>query len=158
MAPVLLGVKRVDAPDGEIEFLWNAEEQFARAPEAVDVELFHVQTKSVKERLAPDVYRYRNFDQYEPVERREQVTEDSLRFKPARPGRYVALVSPVAGSPGFPVSEEAYLAGDEESEMPVESDTAARVFSVKGRENAGPWFVGQKAVLNILSPTGGIAW
>ena len=158
MAPVLLGVKRVDAPDGEIEFLWNAEEQFARAPEAVDVELFHVQTKSVKERLAPDVYRYRNFDQYEFVERRERVTEDSLRFKPASPGRYVALVSPVAGSPGFPVGEEAYLAGDEETEVPVESDTAARVFSVKGRENAGPWFVGQKAVLNILSPTGGIAW
>ncbi|MGA7901674.1 MAG: alpha-2-macroglobulin family protein [Terrimicrobiaceae bacterium] len=158
MAPVLFGVKRVDAPDGEIEFLWNAEEQFAPAPEAVDVELFHVQTKSVKERLAPDVYRYRNFDQYELVERREQVTEDSLRFKPASPGRYVALVSPVAGSPGFPVSEEAYLAGDEESEVPVESDTAARVFSVKGRENAKPWIVGEKAVLNVLSPTGGIAW
>jgi uncharacterized protein YfaS (alpha-2-macroglobulin family) len=158
MAPALLGLKRGDGADGEIEFLWNAEEQFAPGPEAVDVELFRVQTKSVKERLAPDVYRYRNFDQYERVERREQVTEDSLRFKPASPGRYVLLVSPVAGSPGFPVSEEAYLAGKEESEVPVESDTAATVFSVKGREDAKPWIVGEKAVLNVLSPTGGIAW
>jgi alpha-2-macroglobulin len=158
MAPVLLGLKRVDAPQGEIEFLWNAEEQFAQAPEAVDVELFHVQTKSVKERLAPDVYRYRNFDQFELVERREQVTEGSLKFKPAKPGRYVALVSPVAGAPGFPVSEEVYVAGGEESEVPVESDTAVTVFSVKGRESAKPWIVGEKAVLNVLSPTGGIAW
>jgi hypothetical protein len=50
--------------EGEIEFLWDAEEEFAKTPEAVNVKLYRVQTKSVKERLAPDVYRYRNFDQY----------------------------------------------------------------------------------------------
>ena len=158
MAPVLLGVKRGEGKEGEIEFLWDAEEEFAKTPEAVNVQLYRVQTKSVKERLAPDVYRYRNFDQYELVEERERVTEDSIKFKPGKPGRYVALVSPVAGEPGFPVSEQVYLEGDEESEVPVESDTAATVFSIKGRENAKPWMVGEKAVLNVLSPTGGVAW
>ncbi len=158
MAPVLLGVKRGESGQGEIEFLWEAEEQFAEAPEAVNVQLFRVQTKSVKERLAPDVYRYRNFDQYELVEQRERVTANSIKFKPGKPGRYVALVMPVAGTPGFAVSEQAYLAGDEESEVPVESDATATVFSVKGRENAEPWMVGEKAAINVLSPTGGVAW
>ena len=160
MAPVLLGVRRGESGQGEIEFLWNAEEEFAKAPEAVNVQLFHVQTKSVKERLAPDVYRYRNFDQYELVEQHERVTGDSIKFKPGKPGRYVALVSPLPGAPGFPVSEQAYLEGDEESEVPVESDTTATVISVKGgaRENAKPWIVGEKAVLNVLSPSGGVAW
>ena len=158
MAPVLLGVKRGDTGGGEIEFLWNAKEEFAEAPGAVNVQLFRVQTKSVKERLAPDVYRYRNFDQYEVVEQRERVTEDSIKFRPGKPGRYVALISPVAGAPGFAVSEQAYLEGDEESEVPVESDTTATVFSVKGREDAKPWMVGERAVLNVLSPTGGVAW
>ncbi len=160
MAAVLLGVKRGETGRGEVEFLWDAEEAFAKAPEAVDVQLFRVQTKSVKERLAPNVYRYRNFDQYELVEERPRVTEDSLKFTPGKPGRYVALVTPVTGSPGLPVSEEAYLAGDETSEVPVDSDTSARVFSVKAgtTEQSKPWVVGEKAVLNILSPSGGLAW
>src|SRR4029450_8053265 len=116
-------------------------------PQAVNVQLFHVQTKSVKERLAPNVYGYRNFDQYELVEERQQVTEDSLEFTSRMPGRYVALISPLAGAPGFPVSEEAYLAGDEASEVPVQSETSATVFSVKAStpENAKPWLVGEKA-------------
>ncbi|HEY5706630.1 MAG TPA: alpha-2-macroglobulin family protein [Terrimicrobiaceae bacterium] len=160
MAPVLLGVKRGESGHGKIEFFWDAQAKFENAPEAVKVQLFRVQTKSVKERLAPDVYRYRNFDQYELVEQRERVTEDSIEFEPGKPGRYVALVSPLAGAPGFPVSEQAYLEGDEESEVPVQSDTAATVFSVKGgsREDAKAWVVGENAVLNVLSPSGGVAW
>ncbi len=160
MAPVLLGIKRGESKTGKIEFFWNAQEAFAKAPEAVNVQLFQVQTKSVKERLAPNVYRYRNFDQYKLVEERQQVTDGSFQFTPGMPGRYVAVISPLPGSPGFPVSEEAYLAGDEPSEIPVQSDTAANVFSVKTgtRENAKPWLVGEKAVLNVLAPSGGVAW
>ena len=160
MAPVLLGIKRGESQAGKIQFFWNAQEAFAPAPEAVNVQLFHVQTKSVKERLAPNVYRYRNFDQYELLEERQQVTEDSVEFTPGKPGRYVALISPLPGASGFPVSEEAYLAGDEPSEVPVQADTSATVFSVKAgtRENAKPWLVGEKAVLNVLAPSGGVAW
>ena len=160
MAAVLLGIKRGESEAGNVQFFWSAQEVFATAPEAVKVQLFHVETKSVKERLAPNVYRYRNFDRYELVEERQQVTEDSLEFTPGKPGRYVALISPLPGAPGFSVSEEAYLAGDEASEVPVQSDTSATVFSVKAgtRENAKPWLVGEKAVLNVLAPTEGVAW
>lgn len=160
MAAVLLGIKRGESSRSEIEFLWDAQEIFAKAPEAVNVQLFSVQTKSVKERLAPNVYRYRNFDQYEPAEQRERVTENFVKFRPGKPGRYVVRISPAAGASGFPVSEETYVAGDEASEVPVESDTSAKVFFVKAgtRENARPWMIGEKAVLNVLSPSGGVAW
>ena len=158
MAPVLLGIRRGESGQGQIKFFWDAEEHFAKAPEAVDVDLFHVQTKSVKERLAPDVYRYRNFDRYELVERRQRVAEDSLKFRPEKPGRYVVLISPLLGESGFPVSEEVYLEGDQESEVPIQAETAATVFSVKGRDNAEPWIVGEKAVLNVLSLSAGVAW
>jgi uncharacterized protein YfaS (alpha-2-macroglobulin family) len=119
-----------------------------------------VETKSVKERLAPEVYRYRNFDQYELIEQRERVTTDRLEFTPGTPGRYVVVVSPAAGGPGFPVSEQAYLEGDEESHVPIESDTAATVFSVREERGEGskPWLVGEKAGIEILSPKSGVAW
>ncbi len=161
MADVLLGVKSVDAETpGQLAFEWDAKAPFASAPGAVKAELFHVVTKSVKERLAPNVYRYRNFDQFVPVEKRDHVTEETLTFAPKEPGRYVLVVSPPAGSAGMPVSEEAYLSGGEPSEVPVQSETAATVLSLNGglAPNDKPWKVGETAVLNVLSPTPGVAW
>lgn len=161
MAGVLLGVKSVDAETpAQLAFEWDAREPFASAPDAVKAELFHVITKSVKERLAPNVYRYRNFDQFVPVEKRDRVTEKTLTFAPKEPGRYVLLVSPLPGAPGMPVSEEAYLSGDEPSEVPVQSDTAATVFTLNGglAPNNKPWKVGETAVLTVLSSTPGVAW
>ena len=88
------------------------------------------------------------------------MTTDRLEFTPGTPGRYVVVVSPAAGGPGFPVSEQAYLEGDEESHVPIESDTAATVFSVREERGEGskPWLVGEKAGIEILSPKSGVAW
>jgi uncharacterized protein YfaS (alpha-2-macroglobulin family) len=163
MEKVLLGVRRETSEEkkGELIFSWNVKEfGGTAAPDAVQAEFFHVVTKTVKERLAPSVYRYRNFDQYIPVQKLDRVTESRLSFTPKEPGRYVLIVSPLAGQPGFPVSEQGYIEGDEESENPVQSDSAAQVFSVTGRYNANdkPWNVGETAALNVLSPTPGVAW
>lgn len=160
MAAVLLGLKHDEVQKGTLTFHWDALTPFAGKPEAVSASLFFVSTKSVKERLAPNVYRYRNFDQFQLVEKRDKVSEETLTFKPAQPGRYVLVLSPLPGQPGFPVSEEIYLAGPGESEVPVESDTAVTLLSIKGaeKEDAHPWMVGETAALDVLSPTGGIAW
>jgi len=159
MAPVLLGVKRDEAVKGKVTFSWNALTPFAGAPAVVNAQLFHVVTKSVRERLAPNVYRYRNFDQYIPEETRAKVKESTLTFTPKAPGRYVLVVSPLPGEAGFPVSDEAYLPGDEPAELPIQSDSTATVFSVNGRQKDGePWKVGETASINVMSPSGGVAW
>lgn len=160
MAPVLLGVKREDEPaEGKVEFVWDAKEMAGRSkPASVAASLFLVETKSVKEKLAPNVYRYRNFDQYSLVEKREHVKDEKLSFTPAKPGRYVLVLTPPAASGAFPVSEDAYLSGDEESEVPVTSETTATVFSVKNSREGQAWKVGETAVFNVLAPSGGVAW
>lgn len=161
MADVLLGVRSTGTEtEKQLVFEWDAKEPFGAKPATVNAQLFRVITKSVKERLAPNVYRYRNFDQFVPVEKRDRVAEETLTFTPKEPGRYVLVVSPPAGAAGMPVSEEAYLGGDEPSEVPVQSETAATVFSLKGglAPNDTPWKVGETAVLTVLSPTPGVAW
>jgi uncharacterized protein YfaS (alpha-2-macroglobulin family) len=161
MLPTLLGVKSVDAEKpGQLAFEWDAEEFSGEATKAVKAELFHVVAKAVKERIAPNVYRYRNSNQFNLVEKRDNVTERSLTFTPKEPGRYVLVLSPIAGANAMPVSEEAYLSGDEPSENPVQSDTAATVLSLKGGQapNDKPWKVGETARLSVLSPTPGVAW
>lgn len=160
MGPVLLGVKTEDAGPDELRFTWDAVAPFGEKPKAVRAELFLVLTKSVRERIAPEVYRYRNFDEFVSVQKVNHTMEKSLTFRPAEPGRYVLVVTPLPGAEGFPVSETAYLSGDEPSEVPVVSDTSAEVFSVQGRRDPQntPWQVGETAVLTVLSPTGGVAW
>lgn len=159
MAPVLLGVKSEDT-EKELRFTWDALAPFGKTPKAVRAELFQVLTKSVRERVAPEVYRYRNFDEFVSVQKVNHTMEKTLSFQPPEPGRYVLVVSPLPGAEGMPVSETAYLSGDEPSEVPVSSDTTAKVFSVQGGRNPqdNPWPVGETAVLTVLSPTGGVAW
>ena len=158
MEPVLLGIKSVSSEKGKLDFAWDAKTPFAKAPTAARVELFHVVTKSVKERLAPNVYRYRNFDQYNLVEKREQVTDADFFFTAKEPGRYVAVLSPIAGAAGMPVSAQAFLEGERESEVPVVSDTQVTVLTVNSGTHDTPWKVGETAALNVLAPSGGVAW
>lgn len=156
MEPVLLGV-RSEEQDGPIAFTWEAEGLFGAAPDSVKAELFHVVTKSVKERLAPNVYRFRNTDHFIPVETRERVTEKALTFAPKEPGRYVLVLSPPPETKGMPVSEEVFLSGDSPSENPVRSDTALSLTNTRTPPDK-PWMVGETAVLNVLAPTPGVAW
>ncbi|HEY8901331.1 MAG TPA: alpha-2-macroglobulin family protein [Chthoniobacterales bacterium] len=125
------------------------------APAEVHADLFLVQTKSVKERLAPFVYRYRNTDVFVPVEQKNVPANGHLAFTPKTPGRYVLVVSPLAGQPGIPVSEEIYLQGTGEAELPVKSDQSLAIQPV-AKDKPVP--VGQNAAFDILSPSPGIAW
>jgi uncharacterized protein YfaS (alpha-2-macroglobulin family) len=160
MLPILLGVKSVEAekPD-QLTFAWDAQEFSGAAPKAVTAELFHVTAKAVKERIAPNVYRYRNSNQFALVDKRDHVTDSSLTFTPKQPGRYVLVLS-ASGTQTMPVSEEAYLSGEEPSENPIPSDTTATVLSLNGGQapNHRPWKVGETARLSVLSPTPGVAW
>lgn len=161
MLPILLGVKSVDAEKpGQIAFEWNAEDFSGEAPKEVKAELFHVVGKAVKERIAPNVYRYRNSNQFTSVEKRDKVSDGTLTFTPKEPGRYVLVISPIDGKNAMPVSEEAFLSGEEPSENPVQSDTTATVLSLNGglAPNNKPWKVGETAKLSVLSPTPGVAW
>ncbi len=162
MDKILLGIKsRGDPVNGLLSFTWDALTSFDdTAPSAVDASLYKVSTKSVKERLAPNVYRYRNSDFFSQVAQLVGVAPGDFDFQVADPGRYVAVISPVKGQPGFPVSTEIYLPGEGESEIPVESDSTARVLQLGGAEAEGsrPWKIGETAVLTTLAPTEGVAW
>ncbi|MEX1119680.1 MAG: alpha-2-macroglobulin family protein [Terrimicrobiaceae bacterium] len=162
MDKVLLGIKARGEPvNGQLGFTWDAIMPFGdNAPSAVEASLFKVSTKSVKERLALNVYRYRNSDVFSPAAKLAGVKTGDFDFQVTEPGRYVVVISPVQGAPGFPVSTEIYLPGEGESEIPVESDSAARILQLAGGQNekSQPWKVGETAVLTTLAPTEGVAW
>ena len=162
MDKVLLGIKARGEPvNGLLGFTWDALTHFGdNAPVAVEASLYKVSTKSVKERLAPNVYRYRNSDFFSQATQLVGVAPGDFDFQVTDPGRYVAVISPVQGQPGFPVSTEIYVPGEGESEIPVESDSSTRVIQLGGAqtENNRPWKVGETALLTTLAPTEGVAW
>ncbi len=154
MNDLTLGVREAgDAPDGMLRFDLRTlpRKENAPVPASVPTTLFLVKTKTVKEQIAPFVYRYRNFDEFTRVESKDAPANGQVEFPAKDPGRYVLVAGPLPGSIG--VSTEATVTGPGESEFPVASDESLAVSPPKD-----PVKVGDDAEFDIIAPSGGIAW
>jgi alpha-2-macroglobulin len=137
---VEVSIDAIDEEDAKVEGL------------AVHVDLFHVTTKVAKEQLAPFVYRYRNTDQFAKVASQEVKTPAAFVFPATETGRYVVAASaPAAKTPL--VSDETAVSGEQAAELPVQNETS---FKIEHRPE--PYAPGEKAVLSIQAPFGGLAW
>ncbi len=118
----------------------------------VQADLFHVTTKTVKEQIAPFVYRYRNTDQFTKVASQESKTPADLIFPTTETGRYVVAVSaPKIKTPL--VSDETTVTGEKPAELPVINETTFKI-----EHRAEPFLPGDKAAFTIQAPFGGVAW
>jgi alpha-2-macroglobulin len=119
---------------------------------AVQADLFHVTTKTVKEQLAPFVYRYRNTDQFSKVASQQVKTPAQFQFPVTTTGRYVVAAS-APNSKAPMVSDETTVTGEEPAELPVQNETSFKI-----EHPPGPFTPGEKAALSIQAPFAGIAW
>ena len=118
----------------------------------VQADLFHVTTKTVKEQIAPFVYRYRNTDEFAKVASQESKTPADLIFPTTETGRYVVSVSaPKIKTPL--VSDETTVTGEKPAELPVINETTFKI-----EHRAEPFLPGDKAAFTIQAPFGGVAW
>jgi len=154
MNEIALGVKAAEkSPEGTVRFDLRAVSRVESrpVPAKLPAALYIVKAKSVKEQIAPFVYRYRNFDDFIQLAAKDVPANGTVDFPAKEPGRYVLVAGPVPG--GMRVSAEAVVTGPGESEFPVRSDDA---LVVKSPEN--PVAVGAIASFDVISPSGGIAW
>jgi uncharacterized protein YfaS (alpha-2-macroglobulin family) len=118
----------------------------------VQADLFHVTTKTVKEQIAPFVYRYRNTDEFAKVASQESKTPADLVFPTSETGRYVVAVSaPKIKTPL--VSDETTVTGETPAELPVINETTFKI-----AHRAEPFLADEKAAFTIQAPFGGVAW
>ena len=120
---------------------------------AVRADLFHVTTKSVKEQVAPFVYRYRNSDEFTKVASQNAKTPGEIVFPTTETGRYVVAVSAPDTKAAPLVSDETTVTGEKPAELPVVSETT---FKIDHQSEA--FSPGDKAALTIQAPFGGVAW
>jgi uncharacterized protein YfaS (alpha-2-macroglobulin family) len=118
----------------------------------VRADLFHVTTKTVKEQLAPFVYRYRNTDQFAKVASQESKTPAELVFPVTETGRYVVAVNATKVKAPV-VSDETTVTGEQAAQLPVVNETTFKI-----ERRAEPFLPGEKAALTIQAPFGGVAW
>ncbi len=115
-------------------------------------DLFFVVTKTVKEQVAPFVFRYRNTDRFTKIASQESKGPGTIRFDVQQTGRYVVAVS-ASGFRTPLVSDETTVTGEESAELPVENDTSFQI------EQRGESFTpGETAVLTTKAPFSGVAW
>jgi uncharacterized protein YfaS (alpha-2-macroglobulin family) len=120
----------------------------------VTADLYHVTTKTVKEQVAPLVFRYHNDDEYAKVDSLNGVAPGSLTFSATETGQYVVALRALDNNIKTPVvSDEVTVTGDEPAEVPVENDTS---FGLATRKD--PWLPGDKAVFTVQAPYAGVAW
>src|SRR5215469_11361596 len=118
----------------------------------VRADLYHVTTKTVKEQLAPFVYRYRNTDQFAKVASQESKTPAELVFPTTETGRYVVAVNATKVKAPV-VSDETTITGEQAAQLPVVNETTFKI-----ERRADPFVPGEKAALTIQAPFGGVAW
>ncbi len=154
MNAVTLGVKAIDErPENTVRFELRAVplNEGGPVPKTAPVTLYIVKAKSVKEQIAPFVYRYRNFDDYIRLTGKEVPSTGVVDFPAKEPGRYVLVAGPVPG--GMQVSSQQNVTGPGDSEFPVSNDESLEVVGPNE-----PVILGQNAGFDILAPSGGIAW
>jgi alpha-2-macroglobulin len=118
----------------------------------VRADLFHITTKTVKEQIAPFVYRYRNTDEFTKVASQESTTPADLIFPTSETGRYVVAVNATKIKAPV-VSDETTVTGEKPAELPVINETTFKI-----EHRAEPFLPGDKAALTIQAPFGGLAW
>jgi alpha-2-macroglobulin len=118
----------------------------------VRADLFHVTTKTVKEQLAPFVYRYRNTDQFAKVASQESKTPAEFVFPTTETGRYVVAVNATKVKAPV-VSDETTVTGEQPAQLPVVNETTFKI-----ERRAEPFLPGEKAALTLQAPFGGVAW
>jgi alpha-2-macroglobulin len=163
MVPTQLGVRTVGPrDDNSLVFAWNALEPFEKLESPPTATLYHVEASSVRERLAPGVYRFRNADTFTKVSGARLEAPGEFGFPVTRPGRYVVVVSPASGSGAIAVSAEAAMPGPGEAAWPVDSETSVKILPIGGdRDSDGdavPWQVGETASFTVVAPSAGVAW
>jgi len=154
--PTRLGIKATErlGKDGGINVSIDAvdKEDAKVAGVPVHVDLYYVATKTTKEQIAPFVFRYRNTDQFAKVASQETKTPAEFLFPTSKTGRYVVAASATDRKAAL-VSDETTLTGAEPAELPVQNETS---FKIEHRAEA--FTPGEKAVLSIQAPFGGVAW
>ena len=155
-APARLGIKaneKAEKPRGVTVSIDAIDKDDANVSGViVRADLYQVTTKTVKEQLAPFVYRYRNTDQFAKVASKEVKTAAEFDFPVTATGRYVvAATAPDSKAPM--VSDETTVTGEEPAELPVQNETSFKI-----EHQTGAFSPGEKAVLSIQAPFGGVAW
>ncbi len=123
---------------------------------SMQLTIFRRETRTVKERLGPKVYRYRNYPLFHVVEERAITSGSSHRFTPVETGHYVAYATLADGDDSMVsgVSEMMHSLGRGAGRYHVSNDGQITLQLDKERYVAGR----DTASIALEAPFGGQAW
>jgi uncharacterized protein YfaS (alpha-2-macroglobulin family) len=125
------------------------------------IELYRALTKSVKEEIAPNVYRYRNYVRYEKDQTIEGHAPLQTGLHVQAPGDYLAVLRDAANPEVPPATSQIYIAGPGEAEFPVRDDQSIGVTCDRKMDDTDPqsgYTPGEKAMISVQAPFSGVAW
>lgn len=155
---LLLSGHEVEGPTKGIEFEAKASGTDDKLVNGipVKVEIYQIVNKSVKEQIAPHVFRYQNSTRHEKVKTLEGLTPFKQTVPVTEPGAYFIGVRH-GQNPAVPTVlrriNVSGNSGDNPAEFAQENEAK---FEVKSEKET--YAVGDKAVLHLEAPYAGVAW
>jgi uncharacterized protein YfaS (alpha-2-macroglobulin family) len=128
---------------------------------AVSVDLYSVSTKTVKEQISPNVFRYRNSSSFEKRKSFSGRAPFKQHATVPNAGEYLVTVRDAKNASVPVVARRVYVAGKGDAEFPVEDEQNIAI--THSRENADDdagkaYLPGETAVLSVQAPFRGVAW
>jgi uncharacterized protein YfaS (alpha-2-macroglobulin family) len=128
---------------------------------SIAIDLYRVSTKTVKEQISPNIFRYRNSTSFEKRESLKGRTPFKQLVTVPDPGQYLATIRDTSNAAVPVVARRIYVAGAGTAEFPVEDEESITI--THARENANDdagkaYLPGETAVLSVQAPFSGVAW
>jgi len=159
MEDILFGVNAESPRPATIEVNTNVLLPFGTtAPEKGTLSVYRVQTKTVREILGTNIYRYRNTDQFDVVKTQEFKPGEKVEISVKDEGVYTVVLGPLPGAGGFPVSDSVEVVIPTDPTSPAEVATTSPYELNITIPDKAAWSAGETLPVTISSPGGGVAW
>lgn len=127
----------------------------------LSVDIYLVSTKTVKEQISENVFRFRNSTTFEKHEGFTARTPYKQNTKVPNTGAYLVTVRDAKNAAAPVVANRVYVAGEGDAEFPIVDEQSIGI--THPRENAPDdagkaYLPGETAVLSVQAPFAGIAW
>ncbi|MFQ3578241.1 MAG: alpha-2-macroglobulin family protein, partial [Verrucomicrobiia bacterium] len=119
----------------------------------VEVVVYHVETKTIREQLAPQVVRFNNRSIFSEVDRRRLSSGETFVFPTDQTGPFVATARLIEDANAPMVSDRSFLTGKAYASFPWEDS-----HSLKLELEKSSFVPGDRAIVKLASPESGMAW
>jgi uncharacterized protein YfaS (alpha-2-macroglobulin family) len=128
---------------------------------AISVDVYRISTKTVKEQISSNIFRYRNSTSFEKLESFSGNTPFNRHTTVPATGEYLVTARDTKNAGAPVINRRVYVTGEGDAEFPVKDEETIAISHSRqnAEDDAGQAYLpGEIATLTVQAPFAGVAW